>query len=769
MRPAWSTGACDALNALAPVEVDPWIRRGMSLFGLGSLIPAAFMAVDQVPHQAWWFHTVFGGGLVLVTLGLVFISATPRVTMGLAWAYVILVAGGVALWPLAWLGPEVAEATPWIWMCLGAASVSTALLAGARWGFVNAIVVGAMFTVVRLTPSGGEISPLQAMQDLLLLVIIPSTVIIAISILIDSLKDLSLSLEASRRQQAKAAVEAALVEERRRLDSIIHDEVMTTLVAAAQATQLPDAQVATIARHALQQLTAAGEATGDRTPVTLEHLGWLIHDVVSTLCPGLEFSNVATDPSLQVPHAVASAVGQACREVATNIDRHAAAERVRVSLADPSGGKPGFQVTLADDGSGFDPRAVPDDRFGLQLSVHERVQSVGGEVQVRSRPGEGTVVVIEWLAPAPARASAPHPRSRSQRDARSDSFPSLPAVPQHTLVGLIWVLIVLHLILGLTSLDVVTQPWPVLASLVLALIATGLAVSRLDVNPMPVGRARAVVVLTVAITLLTQSVLPYGVWPGYATWHSSVVMALMVVVLFRGHRTTAWFGVGLFVLASAEWAFTRGLGVSEFLKVSFGPVVWTLLAQLINAWLRDVNAQVTTHQASSRAASRAIAQSYSRLVLRDSWLRQLTRQVGPLLQILADPTATVTARDREACAALERRLRDGLRANNLLSEATLDLVEVARDRGVDVRLVNSRGSALPETVRRAVERLMQDSLADHALTRLVARAAPEGYAEVATILALRVDGSSELISLDESGATTKRQEVGGRAEREAPR
>ncbi len=593
MPSVWSTGACDVLNALAPVEVDPWIRRGMSLFGLGSLIPAAFMAVDQVPHQAWWFQIGFGGGLVLVTLGLVTISAKPRVTVALAWAYVILVAAGVALWPLAWHGPDVAEATPWIWMCLGAASVSTALLAGARWGFINAIVVGAMFTVVRLTPSGGAISPLQATQDLLLLVIIPSTVIIAISILIDSLKELSRSLEAAQQQQANAAVKAALVEERRRLDSIVHDEVMTTLVTAAQATMLPDVQLAAMAQHAIAELAAAGEATDDRAPVTLEHLGWLIDDVVSTMCPGLEFSNVATDLLLQVPHAVASAVSQACREVGTNIDRHAAATRVRVSLADPPGGKPGFQVTLADDGSGFDPLAVPDDRFGLQLSVLERVQAVGGEVQVRSRPGVGTVVVIEWLAPAPA--PSPIPRSRTKRDARSDSFPSLPAVPRHTLVGLIWVLIALHLILGLTSLDVVTQPWPVLAAQVLALIATGLAVSRLSVNPMPVGRARAVVVLTVAITLLTQSVLPYGVWPGYATWHSSVVMALMVVVLFRGHRTTAWFGVGLFVLASAEWAFSRGLGVSEFLKVSFGPFAWMLVAQLMHRWLRDVNDQVKTH------------------------------------------------------------------------------------------------------------------------------------------------------------------------------
>lgn len=55
MPSAWSTGVCDVLNVLAPVEANPWIRRGMSLFGLGTLIPAAFMAAGQLPHQAWWF------------------------------------------------------------------------------------------------------------------------------------------------------------------------------------------------------------------------------------------------------------------------------------------------------------------------------------------------------------------------------------------------------------------------------------------------------------------------------------------------------------------------------------------------------------------------------------------------------------------------------------------------------------------------------------------------------------------------------------------
>ncbi|MEN0072258.1 MAG: hypothetical protein AAGC63_14870, partial [Propionicimonas sp.] len=356
-------------------ELTSWVHRGVALFCLGSLVPAAFMAADQVAHLAGWWLIVFGLGIVTLTVAMVLWSMTGRSIVWLARAYVVLVALGVVTWPLGWLGDEPATGSPWLWMCLGVASVWAALVFGTKWGFIYAIVTGAIFAAVRLTPSGQGISVVAAMQDMLVLVINPSAVIIGISLLTDSIRQLNSTAGAFQQRRARAAVEEALVEERRRLDSIVHDEVMTTLVNAAMTGTARDPQVADLARHAISQLDLAGDTSENRVPVTVEHVGWLVNDVVTSLLPDADVRMEVSEPDLQVPAGVASAIGQACREVAMNIARHAEAHNVEVVIGDASA--PGVKITVTDDGTGFEVDSVPADRFGLQLSVMERMQSVG--------------------------------------------------------------------------------------------------------------------------------------------------------------------------------------------------------------------------------------------------------------------------------------------------------------------------------------------------------------------------------------------------------
>lgn len=81
-------------------------------------------------------------------------------------------------------------------------------------------------------------------------------------------------------------------------------------------------------------------------------------------------------------------VGQ---EAVRNAVQHAAPSRVTVRLEDD--GEGWLELSVADDGRGFDPgTALGDtDRFGL-LGMKERVQSVGGHFEVDSEPDRGTVV-----------------------------------------------------------------------------------------------------------------------------------------------------------------------------------------------------------------------------------------------------------------------------------------------------------------------------------------------------------------------------------------
>jgi signal transduction histidine kinase len=55
------------------------------------------------------------------------------------------------------------------------------------------------------------------------------------------------------------------------------------------------------------------------------------------------------------------------------------------------------EVTVLDDGQGFDPAAVRPGRLGLSVSIVERMEALpGGRATIVSRPGVGTRVSISW-------------------------------------------------------------------------------------------------------------------------------------------------------------------------------------------------------------------------------------------------------------------------------------------------------------------------------------------------------------------------------------
>jgi two-component system NarL family sensor kinase len=83
----------------------------------------------------------------------------------------------------------------------------------------------------------------------------------------------------------------------------------------------------------------------------------------------------------------------AAREFLSNVGRHARASKVTVTLTEEGGET---QLTIADDGVGFDPaeidRYVAAAHIGL-LSQRERIEASGGRLEITSAPGEGTVVI----------------------------------------------------------------------------------------------------------------------------------------------------------------------------------------------------------------------------------------------------------------------------------------------------------------------------------------------------------------------------------------
>ncbi len=107
------------------------------------------------------------------------------------------------------------------------------------------------------------------------------------------------------------------------------------------------------------------------------------------------------------------------QEALSNVRKHSGASSVSVVLDS----KPRFlDLTISDDGCGFDSQKLAGDRLGL-AGIAERVRLLGGVVEVVSGPGEGASVratLPQWR-PSAAGAS---PRARRRTAARLSRPPA---------------------------------------------------------------------------------------------------------------------------------------------------------------------------------------------------------------------------------------------------------------------------------------------------------------------------------------------------------
>ncbi len=53
------------------------------------------------------------------------------------------------------------------------------------------------------------------------------------------------------------------------------------------------------------------------------------------------------------------------------------------------------RLTVADNGTGFDPSTITADHLGLKI-MRERAEAIGAKFSIYSEPGEGTQISIVW-------------------------------------------------------------------------------------------------------------------------------------------------------------------------------------------------------------------------------------------------------------------------------------------------------------------------------------------------------------------------------------
>jgi signal transduction histidine kinase len=195
-------------------------------------------------------------------------------------------------------------------------------------------------------------------------------------------------------------------EERARLARDLHDDVTQRLarlaIDAAQVERLPSAPAASEAmgglREGLVRLSEDIHALSYQLhPSMLEDLGLVV--ALKAECERFaRQESIPVDVKLrEIPELVrpetALCLFRVAQEALRNVGRHAKAHTVQVSLRSLDGG---LQLALCDDGVGFDPTT---ERVGPHLglaSMYERVQLLGGELDVESAPGRGTTI-LAWV------------------------------------------------------------------------------------------------------------------------------------------------------------------------------------------------------------------------------------------------------------------------------------------------------------------------------------------------------------------------------------
>jgi signal transduction histidine kinase len=87
------------------------------------------------------------------------------------------------------------------------------------------------------------------------------------------------------------------------------------------------------------------------------------------------------------------------QEVLRNIERHASATHVTVTLRMVSAGF--MQLRIEDNGRGYDPKFIPDGHYGL-IGLQEQAELIGARLLIDSAPGAGTSVSITLqMSPMP--------------------------------------------------------------------------------------------------------------------------------------------------------------------------------------------------------------------------------------------------------------------------------------------------------------------------------------------------------------------------------
>ncbi|WP_315216404.1 ATP-binding protein [Actinomyces dentalis] len=548
--------------------------------------------------------------------------------------------------------------------------------------------------------------------------------------------------EADARRRAlliRLRTDASRARVRRRADNFIHDRILSVLkVIPTESTET--AQLRAGAREALADLDTAAAEPDESSARSSELLAALTRRLRAIGGDDVVISDSITK-DLNLPQETAQALIDAAAEALRNSLTHAAGPdrgpiaRTAALRSDADG----VTITVSDDGRGFDPEHTGASRYGVSGSIITRMRDAQGQALIDSSPGAGTTVTLSW-----------NPRTTTATTGASPlSLASCLETPRaRAIVVCVFVLYTL-----VTLLEMRVDSYRRLAPVIAGLLAIGLAalalLKRWPAHRMPARAAALVAAITGGANVLVLFQIDSAGWPGYTSWCIGAGTTLCCGLIARERPRQAWAGLILIVVVIGVWTLSTGRNPIIILTLGAGQlfplVIWYLTARL--------SVDITARTAASEAAGAEIAAQRRAHRESEALMRQamvsVRRRVEPLLTAIAEG-APITAGMRARARMLEAELRDERRAPFFTGTRVIESARAARIRGIDVILLDDRGTSggLTDDAREAIINRAARALDDARKGQVVIRLLPPRQRP--RLLSIVTD--NDILTLDADGA-----------------
>ncbi|MCX2964371.1 sensor histidine kinase [Gordonia aquimaris] len=355
---------------MAPVAVrtmhltDPWWTVLSVVLVVGPAVALVAMSFRDEPGRLDWPVGACAVGYVLSTL----------------------------LWFVAWRGvPDGTDRyTIWLIQFPSVAAIALVLIGRTRWAITHLVVATTLVHAANQIGLDGSVTPRELLSAPLTMAL--SGVFMAVAYATArNVRSLDTRRAATITAAAATAAMVARESERARFAAVIHDRVIAALLAVGVGK--PDRRLAAQAASALAELDLGDERDSAEVPASLfaHRLQALADEVGDGVVVELRVVDNAVAYPAEAFTAISGAVGEALR----NWRRHAGVGSRCVVDGELAGDA--VSITVRDDGVGFDPTALGNERYGVAVGIRGRMEAVaGGSVDVAAAPGDGTRIHVGW-------------------------------------------------------------------------------------------------------------------------------------------------------------------------------------------------------------------------------------------------------------------------------------------------------------------------------------------------------------------------------------